>query len=84
MKNESGDLIGTYNTNELRITLVWRSICFKDEKDQKSWDPKNTKFDPEEALMVIFFKNIEFEYLVVKLWSLLIRLWNKTCANVAS
>ena len=50
--SDPSTLLGEYNPHDLRVSLVWRSLCFKDEEERKQWDPKKTDFDVEEILTV--------------------------------
>lgn len=51
--NEDQEVLGQYNMNELRITLVWRSLCFESEEQRSKWNPKSTTFNAEDALQAL-------------------------------
>ena len=48
--NPQGLTIQSYNTSDLRVSLVWRSICFQSKNEMESWDPKNAKINGKEFL----------------------------------
>lgn len=39
--NPNATNIMSYKTSDLRVSLVWRSICFKTEAEMKSWEPQS-------------------------------------------
>ncbi len=51
--SEEAEELGRYRTHDLRMTLVWRSICFRTEEERKAWNPQEKiDFDAEQALQV--------------------------------
>ena len=42
-----------YKFEDIRISLVWRTVCFKSEEEKELWEPKTSKFDNEVALQVV-------------------------------
>lgn len=48
--NEHGTTVTKYKTEDLRISLVWRSICFRNEQHRRDWDPENTVYDGQQVL----------------------------------
>jgi len=38
--DDESDVVATYKTQDLRISLVWRSICFPTAQHRDQWDPR--------------------------------------------
>ena len=38
-------------TSDLRVSLVWRSVCFKTKSEMENWDPKIYKINGTEILL---------------------------------
>ena len=54
LTDPKGDILRSYNTSDLRVSLVWRSVCFKSEQEMESWDPKMPpKIDGKEILQTL-------------------------------
>ena len=47
----NGEKIQSLKTSDLRVSLVWRSVCFKTENEMENWDPKKSKINGTEILM---------------------------------
>ena len=39
------------NTSDLRVSLVWRSVCFKTKSEMENWDPKKSEINGTEILL---------------------------------
>lgn len=75
VRNPEGTVLGEYRTEDLRMTLVWRSLCFKTEDERKAWNPKKMSFDPQEALDV---RSLKIECSNVSLISFIFRNLRRT------
>ena len=55
LTNSQNEKLANYSTSDLRISLVWRSVCFKTKAEMESWDPKNSQnqVNGEEILQIL-------------------------------
>eukprot|EP00164_Ancoracysta_twista_P007124 GFYU01010061.1.p1 GENE.GFYU01010061.1~~GFYU01010061.1.p1 ORF type:complete len:448 (-),score=113.95 GFYU01010061.1:78-1388(-) len=49
---ESGTTVRTYNTDELRLSFVWRQRCFADEAERQRFRDKKNPLELEDVLKV--------------------------------
>ena len=62
LSNSSGAILRQYSSQDLRISLVWRSICFKTEHELAQFgDPQDAQLPPKfaEEVMQILVQNLQ-------------------------
>ena len=50
ISDTSGTKIKSLLTEDLRVSLVWRSVCFQTQQEMENWDPKKSKVNSTEIL----------------------------------
>ncbi|KNC47277.1 uncharacterized protein AMSG_03707 [Thecamonas trahens ATCC 50062] len=46
----SGDVVATYKTSDLRVSLVWRGLCFRDQAHLDEWNAYDEKLELADIL----------------------------------
>ena len=53
ISDTSGTKIQSLLTEDLRVSLVWRSVCFQTQEEMENWDPKKSNINGTEILAEI-------------------------------
>ena len=50
ISDASGTKLQKLRTEDLRVSLVWRSVCFQTQNEMENWDPKKSSVNGTEIL----------------------------------